>query len=574
MCRPSSSINKPEAGLIDSRLIAATRLILATSAMLIVDYTSMPLFNSDASRLVLVLYIAYSAALYLLAVRRSRLNQSIPVWSHWTDIGWYALLLALSGGAHSIFFFGFFFAILVTSFEWGFTSGLLATLVSASLFITVSFATSGEESNFETQRLLVRLLYLLVLGYLMAHWGGLKVTLNRRLRLIKEMAALSPARMGVNHLIESTIDQLRAFYDADAYLLIQADSGASEYRLHRVKRHNSATPTDAEPIPEAMVQVLLGLPAEHAVVSSEGLQGWRRLDHIYDVMKHESVANAGDARKTLATLLDAKSLITVPLRHHSQTVGRLYLTAQRRRAFDTSDVDFLLQVTDHLMPVIDSIRLVDRLATEAAEEQRKRIARDIHDSIIQPYIGLQMGLAGVRQKLAADGSDTSSDVKRLLEVLRDAATHTDRLIEMTGDGISDLRRYVHGLRMAGESEGSLMSAVRRFAPKFTQATNIAVQVRADTDFQVDDRLATEMFQMIVEGLSNIRRHTQSARAFIDMECSNSHLTVRIENDGTPGSVPTPFTPRSITERAESLGGRAHVEGFGDMGTSVIIEVPL
>jgi len=226
------------------------------------------------------------------------------------------------------------------------------------------------------------------------------------------------------------------------------------------------------------------------------------------------------------------------------------------------------------MPVIDSIRLVDRLAVEAAEEERKRIARDIHDSIIQPYIGLQMGLAGLRRKLTADYGGPSTNTRDLLQVIRNAADDTDRLIEMTGDGIGDLRRYVRGLRDEGEYEDGLTSSVRRFAAKFTQATNILVQVRADSNVRVDDRLAAEMFQIIVEGLSNIRRHTQSPRAFIGMERTDNRLIVRIENDGSRGSQPIPFTPQSIAERATSLGGKAYVEFFGDMGTSVIVEIPL
>ena len=82
-----TSHDKLAAGLLDMHLIAATRLILAISAVLILDYTSMPHFNSDATRMVLVLYIAYSAALYLLTARRIRRKQSIPIWSHWADIG-------------------------------------------------------------------------------------------------------------------------------------------------------------------------------------------------------------------------------------------------------------------------------------------------------------------------------------------------------------------------------------------------------------------------------------------------------------------------------------------------------
>ena len=573
MNRRSSSTGKNGAGLIDGRLVAATRLILAISAFLILDYSPETDVNTDTTRLILVLYLAYGSTLYIIAARRSRVQRSIPAWSYWADILWYTSIVALSGGLNSIFFFGCLFAILVASFEWGFRAGLEATGVSALLFIMVSLATGLGGANVEWNRPVVRLVYLLVLGYLMAHWGGIKIKLFRQFSLLKEITTVSPPRQGVDHLIDATLERLREFYDADAGLLVVAGPDTSEYRLYRVKRSRSATPAHAEPIPSEMLQVLLTLPPEYAVVSSEGFRILRRLDYAYDLTKLEPVAGTGHANKTLAALLDAKSFITVPLRHQNQAFGRLYLTAQRRRAFEISDVDFFNQITDHLAPIINSIRLVDRLAAEAAEEERQRIARDIHDTIIQPYIGLQMGLSGIRRKLAGARFDTSDDIEQVQGVISEAAADTERLIEMTSDGISDLRGYVHGLR-DGATEDSLMPAVRRFASKFSQATNILVQVRADTDIHLDDRLATETFQMIVEGLSNIRRHTQSARAFIGLERSDSRLTLRIENDGTRGSVPPPFTPRSIAERAQSLGGRAYVETFGDMGTSVIVEVPV
>ncbi|MFY9556812.1 MAG: histidine kinase [Blastocatellia bacterium] len=573
MYRRSSSVTGLGAGLIDGHLIAATRLILAISGALIVDYASMPNFNSAATRMVLVLYIAYSACLYLFAARKNRFQQSISKWAYWTDIGWFALLLSLSGGANSIFFFGFLFAILVASFERGFASGLLATLVSASLFISVSLVTAANAPRFELYRFLVRLVYLVVLGYLMAHWGGLKTKLNRQMSLLKKISTVSPARLSVKHLIAGTLEQLREFCDADSCLLILSDPEMSGYSLHRVKRNNSTAATDAEPIPAEMVEVLLGLPPEQAVVSSEGLSGWQRLDYRYDVKKNEPVSKGREASKVLVSFLDAKSFITVPLNHHTHTVGRLYLTAQRRRAFYPSDVAFLIQLTEQLIPVIDNIRLVDRLASEAADEERQRIARDIHDSIIQPYIGLQMGLVGVRQRLSLETINMNGGDNRLVDTINDAAADTDRLIEMTAGAIEDLRGYVQGLQHADKSEGSLLPAVRRFAARFTQATHIAVQVRADTDIHVDHQLETEIFQMIVEGLSNIRRHTQSERAFIGLEDTDGCLTLRIENDVLQGSVPKPFSPRSISERAEALGGRAYVETFGDLGTSVIIELP-
>src|SRR4029078_5549779 len=92
-----------------------------------------------------------------------------------------------------------------------------------------------------------------------------------------------------------------------------------------------------------------------------------------------------------------------PLRARNEPWGRAYLTPKGSRSLGPSDLEFLLQVLEQVTPVVETIRLVDRLASNAAEQERKKIARDIHDSVIQPYIGLQLGLVGLRQKIERGG---------------------------------------------------------------------------------------------------------------------------------------------------------------------------
>src|SRR5262249_12277208 len=204
---------------------------------------------------------------------------------------------------------------------------------------------------------------------------------------------------------------------------------------------------------------------------------------------------AGLARplcEAIPTARDSRPFLSVPLSFPNRISGRISLMVNARRAFDESDVRFLKQAVDQVLPLVDNISLVNQLASAAAEEERRKIARDIHDSVIQPYVGLQIGLAGLREKLAASGSELSGDMERLMEV--------------TNRGMADLRRQVATLKEKGEREGSLLPAVWRFATRFSEATGIAVQVEAEADIQVEDRLAAEAFQMVAEGLSNVRRH--------------------------------------------------------------------
>jgi signal transduction histidine kinase len=558
-------------------MIAGMRFVLASSALLIIWLDPVgPDRLAPITYAALVSYTLYSLVVAALAWR-PRGDYSFLKWSHWIDVGSYTVLVALSSGTNSIFFFGFFFAIATSSFRYGYRTGLRITVVSALSFTAVSLATASQTPRFELNRFLLRPIDLAIIGYMISYWGGYHLKLSRRLALLKDVSRLSNPRFGLDRTIGSILDQLRAFYEADACVFVSVDPRTNEFRLRRADRRDPEAGSRSEVIDPQLANQLVELLGRQVVAHNErsrlGWRFWRRLDDRPDG-KPKPESEISKAVQTAGNLLDAHSFVSVPLLHRERILGRVYVIARKPRFFDRTDEAFLVQVSEHIVSVLEHIRLMDQLATEAADQERKRIARDIHDSIIQPYIGLQMGLVGVRRRLSTDSLDVNGKDNALLKLVNDAASDTDRLIQMTADGISDLRGYVHILRQQGDSEDSLIPALRRFAAKFTQATNIVVQVRADSDIRIDDRLGAEIFQMIVEGVSNIKRHTQSERAFVGLECVDNRLTLRIENDGTRGIVPLPFTPQSIAERATALGGNAYVEMFGDAGTSVIVEIPL
>lgn len=558
--QPSAPTSTPATTTVDDRIIAVMRFILALSALLVTIIDP-----SEPDRLVAVTYVAlslytiYSAALYILVQRFQLIQAVIRKWTHWADVGWYIVLIGFSSGTSSVFFF---FAILVASFRWGFRTGLNVLVLSAVLFTIVGYATAPKGPAFELNRFLLRPLYLLVLGYMMAYWGGYETTLKRRLALLKDVNTLANPRFGIDRTIGWLMERLRSFYHADACLLVTADSSAGEYFIRRADRDDPERAVHSEPLPEKLAQRLLEMPANHAVVYSNKPHVWwsiHQRSRAYDIVSRARVAESSKVSAALAATLDAGSFVAVPLNYHTAVSGRLYLTATRRHTFDDSDVDFLQQVLNHFTPVIENIRLVDRLASDAAEVERQRIAHDLHDSVIQPYIGLQIGLTAIIQKLESGDTNVSGDIKRLNEQIATV--------------VANLRSYMQGLRSVGEQENILVPSMRRFAATFAETTGIAVEVHAAGDIHLNDRLAAEVFQMVTEGLSNIRRHTHAMQASIVLAHRENYVVLRIEDQGMNRSAPAPFTPRSINERASILGGRVHVDQH-QHGSDVVVEIPL
>lgn len=545
---------------LDERLVNLTRFVLALSALIIIFVDP-----SEPDRFVkityttLALYTGYSAFVYFLSRRRQSAFRGSPLY--WIDVAWYVVLVSLSSGTNSLFFFFFFFVILVASFSSGYRAGLDVTIVSATLFVTIGYFTTP--TPIEPNRFLLRPVCLATIGYLMAYWGGSETTHKRRLALLKDVSRSSNPRFGVDQTISSIMIKLREFYDAETCLVINTRPASDAHILRRVDRRHAELGNRVESVGTEAAQ-LLAWPSEWAITwRSRSEKRWfsKTACSIYDFSSGERVKDVEcETYAAIADLLASDSFITIPIYQRNAFAGRLYLTTKGRH-FNYSDVDFLRQLMDHVMPMIDNIELVDRLASQASEYERQRISRDIHDSAIQPYIGLKLGLEALRRNMSNEGP---------------VAGGLAELVERTDSVISDLRTYVGGLQgtASGEHSNVLTSSVERHAQQLGEFYGIAVDVKIATTANMNNRLAAEIFQIVREGLSNIKRHTSSAAARIRMASVNGDIVLDIENDNSAGESQKTFTPRSITERALGLGGRVSVN-VGDAGSTIVsIVIPM
>ena len=566
--KPAPSHDPLSEQWIDLRLIAGMRVVLGTSALLVLLIG--PMRNQPYMRayFTLVLYSLYGLVIYHLSVRRNPLvaHRALP----WLDLLWYLPLIAFTNNTNSLIYYFFFFSIIVGSFSWGLSDGLRLTLASAAIYTIVGVAAPGDQP-LDLDHLLMAPIGMLIFGYIIARWGGYHTELKNRLKLLKEVTIFSNPRFGIDRTIKAIMESIRAFYDAETCVLVVPGKpgDADSYLMYRVARGTHLSRSAPPEIGHEAAEQFLSPSLDFAVIYKKNGNAHTRL---FDIKSRVfSDTNSSDSEK-LAGMLEAQKYLSVPVYYRHQAVGRLYIIDGPNR-IDSTDMDFMLQLMDHVTPVMENIRLIDNLASDAAEQERQRIAHDIHDSVIQPYLGLQFGLVALDQKLEAGKPGIRDNVQELLE--------------LTNHELAELRRFVWGLRANEERTDVLLPAIERYAERFSLVTGIKVDVAAQGKVKVNDRLAAELFQIVAEGLSNVRRHAFCRDARVEISCKETSLLLQIKNsrpraganpdgeprDGTEGVV-KPFRPHSIAERAASLGGDTQVFIDDKDYTVVSVGIPL
>ncbi len=538
----------------DASMIALVRCILAFSGLAIIYID--PAETARFTYISLILYCAWSAILLYTASRQGA-PALPPRYTHWGDVLFSSFLVTLTQGASSIFVLLFLFAILAASFSRGFREGLLVTGASTVLFGFVG-AWFALETEMEWDQILVRPVYLLALGYMIAYWGGHEIHQRRRLDILQQINSNQwNPRFGYDHAIGTNLERMLDFFGAGACILVlkRPTNPVSYLYYHAAKNKpgQAALPTE---LPEETAKFLLKLPETFSTLYRRSTEWW---DQNIAAAFHKNAVPLDQCRE-LANFLDTSSFITVPFAQRDGDTGRIFITAGEK-TWSSSDVEFAEQLAALIVQVVDSMQLMDDLVSKAAEHERNRISLDIHDTTVQPYIGLKLGLEALYRQAAGTDNPLSKEIGELLE--------------MTQSVIQDLRRYAINLREDTSLTGdTFVSAVKSQAEHFERFYGVAVEVKCDADMRVNARLAGAALQILAEGMSNILRHTKAKKAYIEMRRDEQKLYLNIANEATDTLPKAEFTPRSINARALLLGGSSFVERDVQGYTVIHVVIPL
>jgi signal transduction histidine kinase len=254
--------------------------------------------------------------------------------------------------------------------------------------------------------------------------------------------------------------------------------------------------------------------------------------------------------------------ILVPLRLRGRAFGTLSVAKHvGGAAFEDGAVGLLEVFADQASVALEYGRAQSQMQRLAVMDDRERIAKELHDGIIQSLFAVGMGLQ------AAASVSGSADISQRID---NAVDEIDR-------SIRDLRNYIFGLRPGILADRHLDQALKEMAAEFAVRSAVEVDVAIDPAVAADlAPRAADLVQLTREALSNVSRHASARRCWVSLKRAGARAVLSVRDDGAGFDVPG--APRgqglnNLQARAKALGGSARVTSAPGKGTTVRVSIP-
>ncbi len=307
----------------------------------------------------------------------------------------------------------------------------------------------------------------------------------------------------------------------------------------------------------------------------EGVAGW--------VAEHREVVvipedKWGDPRYKYIPELHGElftSMLSVPMVSRSGTlVGVFNVHARERRDFSDRDVEFLRSTASlvagaieraHLFRALEEKeRALEELVREtidAQEDERRRLATEIHDGVTQQLVSAWYRLQAVRRHLPRD--------------LHRARQELERAQELVDSALDEARVAIHDLRPSLLDDLGLGPSIRALVTR-SLGEGVEPEVAVE-DLALPAHEEVALYRIAQEALTNVRKHAEASRVEVTLRVEGDEVVLRVRDDGRgfdPSHRPrTSFGLLGISERASLLGGRLAVESGPGLGTTVEVRVP-
>ena len=205
------------------------------------------------------------------------------------------------------------------------------------------------------------------------------------------------------------------------------------------------------------------------------------------------------------------------------------------------------------------------VSATAREQEKSRVARELHDELAQALTVLRLDVNWLRQRGLA--SDAPSAAKLLA---------MEKMLEHT---VAATRRIAADLRPLMLDDLGLVPAAEWLVENFKERHGIDCRIAVSpADLELADPHATAVFRIVQESLANVARHAEAAHVEVNIACSDAEINLRIRDDGCGFDLSHPRKPNSfglvgLRERARLVDGEINIDTAPGRGTSIEVRIP-
>lgn len=566
------------------RTLATARAFLAVSSL-----TALGLDPAGASRfevlvyVLLIIYVIHSVLILILVRVRSETSPGFRLGIHAVDVIWPALLAIFTGGVDSPFFNFNFFALLAAAYRWGFyeTLGTAAATI-VFLFSQVILLESGLDTiqelllaQFQFNQFVSRGLYLLIAGYLMGYLGEEEKRLRSEVAVVARVVASVQGEVSLYSALREVLDEVLRMFGSRRAVIAVREAGTGRaflWEAHRDAR-NQEINLRSEEIDESKRHTYFFDPPGHAWYAGRRvwLPGRKRFE-LYVVSEkgqriHEPSWKPPEWFQTLPAI---RSLLGVSLSFGPDWSGQLLVLDPASGFPPDLDVPFLGILARQVTPAIYSIFLLRRLRSHAGAIERARVARELHDGVIQSLIGLEMKVDVLRRQTAPTSEKVAEELRRVQNLLHQEVLNLRELMQAMRPVDVAPKRFLDYLATTVDKFGRDVGIVARFSSPFDEVV-------------IAPRTCTEVARIVQEALVNIRKHSHARNVLVRFEARDSKWLLMVDDDGRGfdfnGRLDQSelearrLGPLIIRERVRNIGGELVVESGPGKGARLEITFP-
>jgi len=511
-----------EAERVEQALAIARAILAAASALAISIDPTEPSRYYVFTYIVLIGYMLCSLILLFLP-GSAFFHRTTPVLIQMIDVAWASVLIARTDSPASPFFVFYTFAVISAAYRWGFPGSIGNGVLLAAVFFILSRTSLGSGivsglPTHEVNRSIIGSTYLVLLSIVIGYLGGNEKRLRRENALIARAMGKAKAEFGLTQSMRGSLNEIRAFYRAESAVFVAEELASGSIYVLR------CAGTDPDPDFSRFAELD---PSRRFVyffpVNGESWYSSKQGNGIHDARLLNARGKPALDRqieypREFLDLYPFQSLLGAKIGFGPELTSRLLLLDPKLKLDRWQELALIQRVVRSVMPTLHNVYLWRRLRARAGAMERARVARDLHDGVIQSLIGLEMQLDVMKHRTESGLAPKASDVERIQQLLRTQ--------------IKQVRDVMNHLRQPKLEPSDLVSFMSEQVDKFATETGISAKFVAEMDqVQLPPHVCRELVQILQEALANVRKHSGAKHLLVRLSAPEEDWNLAIIDDG-------------------------------------------